>query len=185
MNLTRRRLYGDQNGGGDSSTGDHIAGKADSNHWVMMDGPHEFGGSAAATRPKELVLLALGGCTGSDVVTILRRSEWPSMAWRSTCQLTRLKNIQSATHGSTSSTLVSGHDIAARDVERAIELSETKYLLGERDVDEQRVHHALLPDRGDGGDRGARVSELLAPAGLIVAWLLLQLWVLPRLGVST
>ena len=50
-----------------------FAGKADSNHWVMMDGPHEFGGSAAATRPKELVLLALGGCTGSDVVTILRK----------------------------------------------------------------------------------------------------------------
>jgi len=38
-----------------------LAGKTDSNHWVMMDGPPEFGGSNAGTRPKELLLLALGG----------------------------------------------------------------------------------------------------------------------------
>ena len=45
-------------------------GKSDSNHWITMDGPEEFGGSNAGTRPKELLLIALGGCTGSDVATI-------------------------------------------------------------------------------------------------------------------
>jgi putative redox protein len=50
-------------------------GKADSNHWVTMDGPEEFGGSNAGTRPKELLLLALGGCTGSDVATILKKKK--------------------------------------------------------------------------------------------------------------
>ena len=37
---------------------------------VVLDGPEEFGGSNAGTRPKELLLIALGGCTGSDVATI-------------------------------------------------------------------------------------------------------------------
>lgn len=50
-------------------------GKADSNHWVTMDGPEEFGGSNAGTRPKELILLALGGCTASDVAVILKKKK--------------------------------------------------------------------------------------------------------------
>jgi putative redox protein len=50
-------------------------GKADSNHWITMDGPEEFGGSNAGTRPKELLLIALGGCTGSDVATILQKKK--------------------------------------------------------------------------------------------------------------
>ena len=50
-------------------------GKADSNHWITMDGPEEFGGNNAGTRPKELLLIALGGCTGSDVATILQKKK--------------------------------------------------------------------------------------------------------------
>ena len=50
-------------------------GKADSNHWITMDGPEDFGGSNAGTRPKELLLIALGGCTGSDVATILQKKK--------------------------------------------------------------------------------------------------------------
>ena len=50
-------------------------GKTDSNHWVAMDGPEDFGGSNAGTRPKELLLLALGGCTASDVAVILKKKK--------------------------------------------------------------------------------------------------------------
>jgi putative redox protein len=48
-------------------------GKAASGHWIPMDGPADFGGSDAATRPKELLLIGLGGCTGSDVASILSK----------------------------------------------------------------------------------------------------------------
>jgi len=50
-------------------------GKSDSNHWVVMDGPEDFGGSNAGIRPKELILLALAGCTGSDVAVILKKKK--------------------------------------------------------------------------------------------------------------
>jgi putative redox protein len=46
-------------------------GKAGSGHWAAMDGSKEFRGSEGATTPKELVLTALGGCTGADVASIL------------------------------------------------------------------------------------------------------------------
>ena len=48
-------------------------GKAQSNHWITMDGPEEFQGSNAATRPKELILIGLAGSSGSDVASILSK----------------------------------------------------------------------------------------------------------------
>ncbi len=47
---------------------------ADSGHRIVLDGPPEFGGKNAGTRPMELILMGLGGCTAFDVVLILRKS---------------------------------------------------------------------------------------------------------------
>lgn len=49
----------------------NFLGKADSGHWVVMDGPSEYGGTEGGSKPMELVLIALGGCTGMDVVSLL------------------------------------------------------------------------------------------------------------------
>jgi putative redox protein len=54
-----------------------MAGKSDSNVWVAMDGPKEFGGSEAGVRPMELLLLGLGGCTGMDVISVLAKKRAP------------------------------------------------------------------------------------------------------------
>jgi putative redox protein len=48
-------------------------GKGASGHWIPMDGPEEFGGENAATRPIELLAIGLGGCTGADVASILQK----------------------------------------------------------------------------------------------------------------
>lgn len=104
-----------------------FAGTADSNHWVTMDGPEEFGGHGAATRPKELVLLGLAGCTASDVVTILKKKRAP---------LDRLEinvTAEEAVEHPRVYTRIHieyvcvGDGLKPQDVERAIELSETKY----------------------------------------------------------
>lgn len=50
-----------------------MAGKADSGHWVPMDGPEDVGGFAGGARPLELFLIGLGGCTGMDVLSILAK----------------------------------------------------------------------------------------------------------------
>ncbi len=104
-----------------------FAGKTDSNHWVMMDGPQEFDGSDAGIRPKELVLLALGGCTGSDVVSILKKKR----VALDDCRI-EVTAETAETHPQVFTTIhlefvLRGRDIKAADVERAIELSETKY----------------------------------------------------------
>lgn len=48
-------------------------GFAPSGHNILMDGPPESGGNDQAIRPGELTLVALGGCTGIDVISILKK----------------------------------------------------------------------------------------------------------------
>lgn len=43
-------------------------------HTVMMDAPGRSGGDDMAPIPKPLVLAALSGCTGMDVVALLRKA---------------------------------------------------------------------------------------------------------------
>jgi len=52
-----------------------FTGKGNTNHWVMLDTTEDIGGNGAGTRPVELVLVALGGCTGMDVVSILKKMQ--------------------------------------------------------------------------------------------------------------
>jgi putative redox protein len=104
-----------------------FAGRTNSNHWITVDGPEEFGGSDAGVRPKELVLIALAGCTSSDVVSILKKKRViqddfevnisAEMSDEHPKVYTKI-NLEFAFYGD---------DINEKDVERAIELSQTKY----------------------------------------------------------
>ena len=48
-------------------------GRTNSGHWIPLDGPADFRGSDSAPRPKELILIGLGGCTAADVASILNK----------------------------------------------------------------------------------------------------------------
>ncbi len=106
-----------------------FAGKTDTNHWIIMDGPEEYGGSNAAIRPKELLILGLGGCTGSDVVSILKkkRVELDGFEINLTVDVTdETPQVYSKIH---IEYLFYGKDLETKtkDIEQAIELSQTKY----------------------------------------------------------
>lgn len=53
--------------------GMQFTGAGGSGHDVVMDAAPEVGGTNAGTRPMELTLVSLGGCTGMDVVSILKK----------------------------------------------------------------------------------------------------------------
>ncbi len=104
-----------------------FTGKADSNHWVMMDGSLNEGGSAAATSPKELVLLGLGGCTGMDVASILKKKRVQLNGFEihiSAEEADEFPRIFTKIH---MEYVFYGQNIRPHDVEHAIELSQTKY----------------------------------------------------------
>lgn len=101
--------------------------KGDSGHWVTMDGPAEFGGSNAASRPKELILFALGGCTGSDVVAILKKKRVPVQDFAMHLTATQAEEHPQVFTSIHVEYVFYGTGINPADVERAIELSTTKY----------------------------------------------------------
>ena len=108
-------------------TGTTLVAKSDSNHWVIMDGSPTFGGSSAGSSPKELLLMALGGCTANDVIPILLKKK--AVIDHIDINLTgnaREEHPQIFTDIHVEY-LVYGTDVNAADVERAIELSTTKY----------------------------------------------------------
>jgi len=104
-----------------------FAAKANSNHWVIMDTKNEAGGNEAGSTPKELMLMALAGCTSMDVIPILKKKRSPIAAYE--CNV---KGIEREEHPRIFTEIhieyvFYGDGIRPEDVERAIELSRTKY----------------------------------------------------------
>jgi len=104
-----------------------FVGKTDSNHWITIDGPESFGGSNAGIRPKELLLLSLAGCTASDVASILKKKRVKLDDFE-----IKISAESTETHPKVYTKIhlefmFYGKDIKEKDVERAIELSQTTY----------------------------------------------------------
>jgi len=104
-----------------------FAARGDSNHWVVMDGPETFGGTNAGPRPKELVLYALGGCTASDVIPILKKKRVPLEGFEMHLTATEREEHPRVFTDIHIEYIFFGDGIDPSDVERAIELSTTKY----------------------------------------------------------
>lgn len=93
----------------------------------MLDGPAKYGGAEAATRPKELILFGFAGCTGMDVVSILtkRRRTLDRFEIRVEADVADIHpKVFTRIH---LTFLVKGNGLTPKEVERAIELSRTKY----------------------------------------------------------
>ena len=104
-----------------------FAGITDSGHWVMMDGPDNFGGRDGAIRPKELMLLSLGGCTGSDVVSILQKKRVKLDNFEINITADQTEEHPKVYTKMNIEYIFYGKDIKEKDVERAIELSQKNY----------------------------------------------------------
>lgn len=104
-----------------------FAGKADSGHWVPIDGPEEFGGSSAGSRPMELILMGLGGCTSMDVISILKKKRIQVDDYECVLEAERAPRHPKVFTRIKMKYVFYGRNIPAKDVERAIQLSEESY----------------------------------------------------------
>jgi putative redox protein len=57
--------------------GMQFVGSTPSGHSIVLDANEKVGGVDSGPRAKELLLVGLGGCTGMDVVSILRKMRVP------------------------------------------------------------------------------------------------------------
>jgi putative redox protein len=101
--------------------------KANSNHWVAVDGGSEFGGSLAGSTPKELVLMGLAGCTAMDVVPILKKKRAPLQKLEINVRANEREEHPRIFTDIHLEYVFYGDGLKPEDIERAIELSTTKY----------------------------------------------------------
>ena len=89
--------------------------------------PFDSGPDAQAVNPVRMLLLALGACTGMDVISILRKQRQAVTGYR-----IGLRGERWAEHPRTFHTIevvhrVQGHDLSPAAVEEAVRLSATRY----------------------------------------------------------
>lgn len=101
--------------------------KADSNHWIPIDTSKDDFGSDAATRPMELVLLALGSCSGCDVVSILNKKKVVLQGFEINIDSERSETYPKVFTKIHLEYVFYGKDVNPSHVERAITLSKEKY----------------------------------------------------------
>ena len=102
-------------------------GVSESGHSVIMDGAPESGGENLGMRPMEMLLLGLGGCTSYDVVTILKKSRQDVKDCSAEITAERAENIPKVFTKIHIHFILEGNNLDFSVVERAINLSATKY----------------------------------------------------------
>ncbi|MCU1339320.1 MAG: OsmC family protein [Bryobacterales bacterium] len=85
------------------------------------------GERSAASGPLELLLIALGGCTGADVVSVLRKKREQVTAYRVEVRAERREEHPRSYRRFELRHIVRGKGISEKAVAHAIELSTEKY----------------------------------------------------------
>jgi len=104
-----------------------IAGKASSNHWIIMDTKEQAGGNEAGSTPMELVLMAAGGCTAMDMISLLKKMRIDYTDLKISLDGERTVEHPKVFTGIKLTYHIWGEDIPLEKVEKAVRLSQEKY----------------------------------------------------------
>jgi putative redox protein len=100
-----------------------LIGHADSGHGMVIDGSSE----KQASSPMELVLIAIGGCTAMDVISILKKKRQDLRGLEVQVSADRADEHPRVYTSVTIHYRVAGRDLSDEAVRKSIELSEDKY----------------------------------------------------------
>lgn len=98
-----------------------------SGHSMVMDGAPEAGGRNLGARPMEMLLAGLGGCSAFDVLTILKRGREAVTDCVIEIDAERATSDPKVFTQIKMHYIVTGNNLDANKVERAIKLSSEKY----------------------------------------------------------
>lgn len=102
-------------------------GETPSGHHVILDAAPEVGGENRGPRPMELLLVALGGCTGMDVISILRKKRQPVTGYEVIVRGERAEEHPRVYTSIYVEHVVRGRGVSPDAVARAVELSDERY----------------------------------------------------------
>ncbi|HJT55814.1 MAG TPA: OsmC family protein [Ktedonobacteraceae bacterium] len=98
-----------------------------SGHHVILDNVTQTGGQHAGFSPMEMLLVALAGCTGINVISILQKKQQQITAYSIQVRGMLTEQFPKIFVAITVEHFVTGHNVKPEAIARAIELSETRY----------------------------------------------------------
>lgn len=96
-------------------------------HKFFLDADDEFGGKNLGPRPKKLLLSALAGCTGMDVVSMLKKMRLNPFTYEMTVEGYPTKDYPVHYHKIILNLLFKGKDLDVDKIKKAVNYSRTKY----------------------------------------------------------
>lgn len=105
----------------------HFTAEADSGHTVMIDGPPDSGGENRGSRPMELMLMGVGGCTSFDVINILAKGRQKVTQCVTQVTADRAEQVPQVFTKIHIHFVFAGENLDAQRIERAIQLTAEKY----------------------------------------------------------
>jgi len=109
------------------TSGMQFVASADSGHAVVMDADADSGGNNTGSRPMELLLMGLGGCSGMDIISILRKKKQQVTGLEAKVSGTMADDYPHKYREITIVYTVRGKGVADEAVKRAVQLSMDKY----------------------------------------------------------
>jgi putative redox protein len=98
-----------------------------SGHHIILDAAEHNGGQNSGPQPMEMLLVALAGCSGMDILSILRKKRQDITGYELRIHGLRAEEHPKVYLDITLEHIFTGHNIRPEAVERAIELTEARY----------------------------------------------------------
>jgi putative redox protein len=104
-----------------------FTGSANSGYLIPLDARKAAGGHEMGFQPLQLFAIGLVGCTGMDVISILTKKKQQVTEFEVSAEIERAEDHPKVFTKILITYKVTGKDIDRAAVERAVELSETRY----------------------------------------------------------
>jgi putative redox protein len=104
-------------------------------HKIVTDGSKQAGGEEAGYKPTELLLYAIAGCTGIDVVRILEKQKQKLSSLEIELVAHHNDDYPKPFHTIEVKYIARGENLSDKKLAQAIELSESKYCMVSQTVE--------------------------------------------------
>lgn len=109
------------------TNGLQFVGQADSGHAIVLDSDSSVGGQNTGLRPMELLAIGLGGCSGMDVASILKKKKEKLTALEVYVEGRKAEDHPQKYTNMHIDFVVRGRDLSEEAVKKAVQLSMEKY----------------------------------------------------------
>jgi putative redox protein len=102
-------------------------GEGSSGHAIVMDGDVSVGGRNTGTRPTELLLIGIGGCSGMDIASVLKKKKQDVRGLEINVKGEKAENYPKKFTDIDIEFVIKGRNISDDAVKKAVELSMERY----------------------------------------------------------